>query len=82
MSSVKSGNRESNHMKHESNMSHHISMDLGDVAYIKLPSFGDGAKVSRTVSLREVMKDYNGRTDVELDFSADGTLMGIEVLAL
>ena len=69
-------------MKHESHTSHHISMDVGDVAYIKLPGFEEGAKISTTVSLRDLIKDYSGSTDLELDFSADGILMGIEVLAL
>ena len=69
-------------MKHESHTSHHITMELGDVAYIRLPGFEEGAKVSKTVSLRDLIDGYTGGTDLELDFSADGILMGIEVLAL
>ena len=69
-------------MKHESHTSHHINMDLGDVAYIRLPGVEEGEKVSKTVSLRDLMQDYTGGTDLELDFSADGVLMGVEILAL
>lgn len=69
-------------MKHETNTSHHITMDLGDVAYIRLPGFEEGATISKTVSLRHLVEGYSGGTDLELDFSADGVLMGIEVLAL
>ena len=69
-------------MKHESHSSHEISMDLGDVAYIRLPGFTEGAKIAKTVSLRDLMEDYSGDTDLELDFSADGVLMGIEILVL
>lgn len=67
-------------MKDETNTSHHIEMDNGDVAYIRMPGFERGDKVSRTVSLRELVKDLKG-SDVELDFSQDGVLMGIEILA-
>ena len=69
-------------MKHESHSSHEISMDLGDVAYIRLPAFEEGAKISKTVSLRDLVEGYGGGTDVELDFSAEGVLKGIEVLVL
>lgn len=57
-------------------------MDVGDVAYIKLPGFEEGAKVSKTISLRDLIDGYSGGTDLELDFSPDGILIGIEVLAL
>jgi uncharacterized protein YuzE len=67
-------------MKDETNTSHHIQMDNGDVAYIRLPGFDRGAKVSKTISLRELVKDLKG-SDLELDFSEDGVLMGIEILA-
>lgn len=67
-------------MKHETNTSHDIQMDDGDVAYIRLPGFEKGVKVAKTVSLRELVNDFKG-SDVELDFSADGVLMGIEILA-
>jgi uncharacterized protein YuzE len=36
-------------------------------------------KVSKTLSLREVIKDYKG-CEVMLDFSEDGKLLGIEIL--
>ena len=38
-------------------------------------------KVAKTVSLREIIKDYKG-CEVMLDFAEDETLMGIEVLGL
>ena len=69
-------------VKHETHTSHHIGMELGDVAYIRLPGFEDEAKVSKTISLRDIVKDFKGSTDVELDFSDDGVLIGIEVIAL
>ncbi|HZN09045.1 MAG TPA: DUF2283 domain-containing protein [Pyrinomonadaceae bacterium] len=69
-------------MKHESHTSHHIEMEPGDVAYIRLPGFEEGSKVSKTVSLRDLIQDFGGGTDVELDFSEDGILMGIEIIAL
>jgi hypothetical protein len=36
-------------------------------------------KVSKTVSLRELVKDYKG-CDVMFDFSEDEALLGIEIL--
>jgi len=68
-------------MKHETNTSHHIQMNEGDVAYIRMPGFDRGSKVSKTVSLRELVKNLKG-SDLELDFSEDGVLMGIEILAV
>jgi hypothetical protein len=67
-------------MKDETNTSHDIQMNNGDVAYIRLPGFERGNRVSKTVSLRELVKDFKG-SDVELDFSENGILMGIEILA-
>ena len=69
-------------VKHESHSSHEISMDLEDVAYIRLPAFKEGATISKTISLRDLVENYSGGTDVELDFSAEGVLMGIEILVL
>jgi uncharacterized protein YuzE len=66
-------------MKHKTTSSHDIQIDNEDVAYIKLPYASD-RKVSRTVDLREIVADYKGCT-VMLDFSEDGTLMGIEIIA-
>lgn len=43
-------------MKYQFHTSHHIGMEPGDVAYIRLPGFEEGAKVARTVSLRDVIK--------------------------
>lgn len=68
-------------MKDETNTSHQIQMAHGDVAYIRLPGFDRGAKVSKTISLRELVKDLKG-SDLELDFSEDGVLMGVEILAV
>jgi uncharacterized protein YuzE len=56
-------------------------MFIGDVAYLKLPEAENAGKVARTVSLRDIVTDFKG-SDVELDFSEDGVLLGIEVLAL
>jgi uncharacterized protein YuzE len=67
-------------MKKEQNTSHHLQLEDGDVVYIRLPSFEKGTKVAKSVSLRELVKDYKGY-DVELDFSEDGVLIGIEVLS-
>ena len=66
-------------MKRETTASHDIQIEKDDVAYIRLPEFERGMKVSKTVSLREIIKDYKG-CDVMLDFSEDETLMGIEIL--
>lgn len=67
-------------MKDETNTSHAIQMDPGDVAYIRMPGFEKGMKVSKTISLRELVKDLKG-SDLEIDFSEDGVLLGIEILA-
>jgi len=67
-------------VKQQTRKSHDIEIELGDVAYIRLPGFEKGAKVSKTVSLRDLVKDLKG-PDLELDFSEDGTLMGVEILA-
>jgi len=66
--------------KHEIRTSHNVELTTGDVAYIKLPEFKEDAKVKRTISLRDLVQDFKG-TDVEFDFSEDGTLLGIEILA-
>ena len=66
--------------KHEIHTSHHIELTTGDVAYVRLPEFDEGAKVGRTVSLRDLLKEFKG-ADVELDFSEDGVLLGLEILA-
>jgi hypothetical protein len=67
-------------VKDRTTTSHDIEMAFGDVAYIRLPGFEKGAKVSRTVSLRDLVKNLKG-ADIELDFSEDGILMGVEILA-
>jgi hypothetical protein len=66
-------------MKRETTASHDIQIEKDDVAYIRLPGFEQGMKVSKTVSLRELVKDYKG-CDVMFDFSEDGALLGIEIL--
>jgi uncharacterized protein YuzE len=55
-------------------------MESGDVAYVRMPGFEKGMKVSKTISLRELVKDLKG-SDLEIDFSEDGVLLGIEILA-
>lgn len=67
-------------MKDDTTTSHDIQMDPGDVAYIRMPGFEKGMKVAKTISLRDLVKDFKG-SDLEIDFSADGALMGIEILA-
>jgi hypothetical protein len=67
-------------MKREQNASHNIQLEDGDVAYIKLPGCEKNTKVAKTISLRELVKDFKGY-DVELDFSEEGVLIGIEILA-
>ena len=66
-------------MKRETTASHDIQIDKDDVAYVRLPDFELGMKVSKTLSLREIIEDYKG-CEVMLDFSEDGKLLGIEIL--
>lgn len=66
-------------MKRETTASHDIQIEKDDVAYVRLPDFEQAMKVSKTVSLREIVKDYKG-CDIMLDFSEDGILIGIEIL--
>lgn len=47
-------------MKDETNTSHHVQMNNGDVAYIRMPGFDRGAKVSKPLSLRELVKHVKG----------------------
>lgn len=58
-----------------------ISEDDEDVAYLRLPSH-PGTKpflVKRTVSLRDLLGDYEG-PDINLDFNAKNVLIGIEIV--
>jgi hypothetical protein len=66
-------------MKPKKNASHDIEVEKDDVAYIRLEKFED-RKVSKTVNLRDLIKDYKG-ADVMLDFSEDEVLIGIEIIA-
>ena len=62
-------------MRNETHTSNHIQMGPGDVAYIELPGFEEADKVSKTISLRDILQDFKSKTDIELDFSDDGVLM-------
>ncbi len=53
---------------------------MEDVAYIELPLLTEERKVSTTIQLRDIVEDYKG-CDVRLDFSKDGVLLGIEIIA-
>ena len=67
-------------MKDDISTSHDIQLEPGDVAYIRMPGFEKGMKVAKTISLRDLAKGVQG-SDLEIDFSEDGVLMGIEILA-
>jgi uncharacterized protein YuzE len=69
-------------MKNETHTSSHIQIALGDVAYIELPGFNEAEKVSKTISLGDILQDLKSQADIELDFSADGVLIGIEILSI
>ena len=60
-----------------------VSEDDCGVAYVYLPEHPDSGiynVVSKHIRLRELIQDYKG-PDIYLDFSHDGTLIGIEILA-
>jgi hypothetical protein len=58
-----------------------VSEDDGDVAYLRLPGHpgSEFGIVKRTVSLRELVGEYQG-PDVNLDFGEGNALIGIEIV--
>jgi hypothetical protein len=56
-----------------------------DLAYLKLPEYpvevpeGEPIRVARSIDVRDLIPGYVG-PDVRLDFTADGTLIAIEVM--
>jgi len=57
-----------------------VSGDDGEVAYLRLPTHaGEMTRMSKSVRLVDLMGKYNG-PDVVLDFDANGTLVGIEIV--
>jgi hypothetical protein len=53
---------------------------MDEVGYLRLPDHKGGhGTVARTVRLSELMPEAKG-PDVYLDFDAEGTLIGIEIL--
>jgi hypothetical protein len=67
-------------MKKETHTSHEMQIEDGDVAYIRMPHTEQEKKVAKSIMLRELVQEYKG-FDVVLDFSEDGELLGIEILA-
>lgn len=60
-----------------------VSEDDSDIAYLRLPDhpgIGIPNVVAKQVCLREIIQSYKG-PDIYLDFSQDGKLIGIEILA-
>lgn len=55
-----------------------VSKDDKDVAYLKLPDYGNGF-AEKTVRLRDIINSYQG-PDIYLDFDSSETLIGIEIL--
>ena len=58
-----------------------VSSDDEAVAYLRLPSHPGtrSGAVTRSISLRDLLGKYNG-PDVQLDFDAANTLIGIEII--
>jgi hypothetical protein len=67
-------------MKHDLNASHDIQLEDEDVAYIRLPRSSENPKIVKNINLSDIIAGYKG-CDVVLDFTEDGTLVGIEILA-
>ena len=58
-----------------------VSEDDDEVAYLKLPTHPGSSPgvVKNSVALTDVLGAYEG-PDVNLDFDADGVLIGIEIV--
>jgi hypothetical protein len=67
-------------MKKETHTSHEVQIEGGDVAYVKMPQAEHDKKVTKSIMLRELIKEYKG-PDIVLDFSEDDELLGVEILA-
>jgi hypothetical protein len=67
-------------MRKETHTSHEIQIEDGDVAYIRMPHSTQDKKVVKSITLRELMREYKG-CDIVLDFSENDELLGIEILA-
>ena len=66
-------------MEHKKTTSHEVQLEKNDVAYIRFPESEKDQKVAQSVSLRDILSNYQGY-DVVFDFSEEGILIGIEIL--
>jgi hypothetical protein len=48
-------------MKKETHTSHEVQMEGGDVAYVKMPQAEHDKKVTKSIMLRELIKEYIGK---------------------